>query len=95
MTRGQFFHKINFGRYPKYTNSQIKEGTPKNDCVALACTESDKVIIAKYENGKWRQAHFTSTRFGGRQEIYYDDVAENVVFWTDGEPKDLSRQQNE
>ena len=92
MTAGQFYEQINRGRYPKYIFSQIKEGTPEHDCVALVCTSSDNILIAKYENGKWQQAHFTSTKFGGRQEIYYDDIEGEVIYWTDGTPEDYSKE---
>ena len=92
MTKEEFLEQINISRYPKYTILQIKEGIPDHDCVSLVCTESDKTAIAKYENGKWQQAHFTSTKFGGRQEIYYDDITENVVYWTDSAPEDYGKE---
>ena len=91
MTKEEFCEQINISRWPKYTVSQIKEGTPDHDCVCIVCTESNKTAIAKYKNGKWEQAHFTSTKFGGRQEIYYDDITEKIVYWTDGEPEDSTR----
>ena len=92
MTREEFFEHINRSRYPKYVFSQIKEGTPDYDCVSIVCTSSDNIVIAKYENGKWQQAHFTSTEFGDRQEIYYDDITEKIVYWTTGAPEDYNRE---
>ena len=91
MTKEEFCEHVNRSRYPKYVLSQIKEETPDHDCVALICTSSDNVVIAKYENSKWQQAHFTSTKFGGRQEIYYDDIKEDVIYWTDGAPEDCRK----
>ena len=92
MNKEQFLEKINFSRYPKYTLSQIKEGNQKEDCCSIICTLSDHILIAKWEYGKWQQAHFTSTRYGGKQEIYYTDINEDVIFWTDGNAKDYSSQ---
>lgn len=91
MTKEEFLERINRSRYPKYVLSQIKEGTPDHDCVALVCTSSDNLAISKYENGKWKQAHFTSTKFGGKQEIYYDDIEGDVIYWTDGAPEDCRK----
>lgn len=94
MTKEEFYKQVNKGRYPKYVFSQIKEGIPDHDCTALVYTSSDNVVIAKYENGKWQQAHFTSAKFG-KQKIYYDDIEEDVIYWTDGTAKDYSRKQFE
>lgn len=95
MTKEEFYKNVNRGRYPKYVFEQIKEGCPEHDCSAIVCTESDKVILAKYENGKWQQVHFTSTRWSAPQKIYYDDIEEGIKYWTDGEATDCSRKQNE
>ena len=95
MTKEEFYKQVNYGRCPKYVFSQIKEETPEHDCAAIVCTKSGKTMIAKYENGKWQQAHFTSAKFRGRQEIYYDDITEKVVYWTDGKAEDYSRRQHE
>lgn len=86
MTKEEFQRQVNFGRYPKYTYEQIKEGTPEKDCVSLICTESDNVFIGKYEHNKWKQARITSAP---NQKIYYDEMTKNVIYWTDGEPKDV------
>lgn len=93
MTKEQFLEEINFSRYPKYTLSQIKEGKPKEDCASIICTASGRILLAKWEYGKWQQAHFTSTRYGGKQEIYYTDIDEGVIFWTDEKAKDYSNQE--
>lgn len=91
MEKEEFFEHINRSRYPKYLFSQIKEGTPDHDCVALVCTSSDNVLIAKYENSKWQQACFTSPNEYTKQETYYVDINGDVVYWTDGKPEDCSR----
>lgn len=91
MTKEEFLEQINISRCPKYTISQIKEGVPDHDCVSIVCTSSDNIVIAKYENGKWKQAHFTFMS-GGRQEIYYDDIIEKIVYWTDGAPEDYGKE---
>lgn len=95
MTKEEFYQQINRSRFPKYTFSQIKEGIPDHDCVALICTSSDHVIIGKYENDKWRQVCFTSTKNGQRQEIYYVDIESDVIYWTDGPAEDTSRAQRD
>lgn len=93
MTKEEFYKQINKGRYPKYVFSQIKEGTPKKDCSSIVCTESDKLLLARYQYGKWEQACFSTTEYGGKQEIYYTDIDEDIVYWTDGAAEDCSREQ--
>lgn len=95
MTKQDFCTRINQGLYPKYVLSQINEGTPKKDCSALVCTESGGLMLAKYEHGKWQQAHFTTTEYGVKQRVYYTDIKEGILYWTDEEPKDRSRKQFE
>ena len=95
MTKEEFLEQINISRCPKYTISQIKEGAPDHDCVSIVCTSSDNIVIAKYENGKWQQACFTSTDEYTKQEIYYVDIKGDVAYWTDGEPEDCSREEPE
>ena len=92
MTKEQFYKAVNNGRYPKYVFSQIKEGNPTKDCASIVCTVSSNILLAKYENGIWYQAGFTSAP---DQRIYFTRINENVIFWTDGEAKDTSRKQNE
>lgn len=92
MTKEQFYKAVNNGRYPKYVFSQIKEGNPTKDCASIVCTVSGNILLAKYENGKWYQACFTSAP---DQRIYYMRINEDVIFWTDGEPEDKSRKQCE
>ena len=91
MTKEEFYEKVNLGRYPKYVLSQIKEGKPTKDCASIVCTVSGNILLAKYENGAWYQARFTSAP---DQRIYYMIINEDVVFWTDGKPEDKSRQQH-
>ena len=93
MTKEEFFKLINDGRYPKYVFSQIKENAPNEDCGAIVCTESGRVAYAKFENGKWQQAHFTSPDRFRKQEIYWTEIQEEVVFWTEGEAEDRSSEQ--
>ena len=88
MTKKEFYEKINFGCYPKYVLSQIKEGNPTKDCASIVCTVSGNILLAKYENGKWYQACFTSAP---DQIIYYMRITDDVIFWTDGKPEDKSR----
>lgn len=88
MTKNEFHRQINQGRYPKFLFSQIKEGVPKKDCSSIVCTTSDRLLLAKYQYGKWEQAHFSTTEYGDKQEIYYTDINENIVYWTDGEAED-------
>lgn len=101
MTKQEFYKKVNWERYPKYVFSQIKEGKPEKDCSAIICTASDKMFLAKYENGKWQKACFTSTdgystySFGASQSINYVDITEDVIYWTDGKAEDYSRPQHE
>ena len=98
MTKEEFYHYINRGRYPKYLPEQIKEGIPENNCSAIVLTSSNKVLLAKYEHGKWQQAHFTSAADNGiypSQEIYYSDIEDDIIYWTDGQAKDRSRGQND
>ena len=95
MTKEEFLEHINRSRRPKYILSQIKEGTPDHDCVSIVCTSSDNIVIAKYENGKWQQACFTSPDEYTKQEIYYVDIKGDVAYWTDGEPEDCSREEPE
>ena len=96
MTKQEFYKKVNWERYPKYVFSQIKEGKTEKDCSAIICTASDKMFLAKYEDGIWRKACFTSTdrciyNFVPSQRIYYTDIAEDVIYWTDGKAEDYSR----
>ena len=92
MTKKEFLYQINRWRCPKYILSQIKGGQPKKDCSAIICTASDRILLAKYENGKWQQACFTHATSGyPSQNIYYTDIKDNVIYWTDGEAKDYSR----
>lgn len=93
MGKEEFYKAINKGRYPKYVFSQIKEGKPDKDCAALVCTESGRAVIGQFKDGKWQQAHFSSTEGGRKQEIYYSDIKEEVVYWTDGKAEDTSRDQ--
>lgn len=99
MTKEEFYERVNIDRYPKYVFDQIQDGTPENDCAAIVCTESDKILLAKYEDGKWRQAHFTSPSRDycgtSSQSIYYADIKEDIIYWTDGDAKDYSRKQRE
>lgn len=90
MKKEKFYEIINFGRYPKYALSQIKEGKPTKNCVSIVCTASGNILYAMYENGKWYQTYFTSAP---DQRIYCLDINEDVIFWTDGEAKDRSREQ--
>ena len=92
MTKEEFYEKINRACYPKYFLSQIKEGKPTKDCASIVFTASGNILLAKYENGEWYQACFTSTP---DQRIYYMRINEDVIFWTDGEPEDKSRKQCE
>ena len=95
MTKEEFFNKINIGRFPKYVLSQIKEGKPEKDCSAIVCTESESILLAKYEYGKWQQAHFTSatsaTSGYPSQSIYYTDIKEDIIYWTDGKAEDRTK----
>jgi hypothetical protein len=50
-------------------------------------------LLAKYQYGKWEQACFSTTEYGGKQEIYYTDIDEDIVYWTDGKAEDRSREQ--
>jgi len=94
MTKEEFLHEINAGRYPKYILSQIKEGKPEKDCSSIVCTSSNNIVLAKYENGKWHQAHFrTATFVYPSQSIYYTSIKEDVIYWTKGEAKDITRKQ--
>lgn len=93
MTKEEFYKQINKGRYPKYAFSQIKEGTPKKNCSSIVCTASDRLLLAKYQYGKWEQAHFSTTEYGCKQGIYYTDINEDIVYWIDGEAEDRSREQ--
>lgn len=93
MTKEEFYKQINKGMYPKYVFSQIKEGTPKKNCSSIVCTASDRLLLAKYQDGKWKQAHFPTTEYRDNQEIYYTDIDEDIVYWTDGEAEDRSRKQ--
>ena len=95
MTKIGFYSKVNYGRFPKYILSQIKDSTPQNNCVAIVCTESDRILIAKYEYGIWKQAHFSSTEDGYEQEIYHSNIDESIKYWTDGKPEDRTRKQFE
>lgn len=92
MTKEEFYKKVNFASYPKYVFSQIKEGNPTKDCASIVCTASGNILLAKYENGKWYQACFTSAP---DQRMYYMRINENVIFWTDGKAEDTSRGQFE
>lgn len=91
MTKEEFLEQINISRHPKYTISQIKEGTPDHDCISIVCTSSDNVVIAKYENGKWQQACFTSPDEYTKQRTYFIDIKGNIIYWTDGTPEDYNR----
>lgn len=92
MTKEEFFNKINRGRFPKYVLSQIKERKPEKDCSAIVCTESESILLAKYEYGKWQQAHLTSATSGYlSQSIYYTDIKEDIIYWTDGEAEDKTK----
>lgn len=96
MTKDQFLKEVNFGRYPKYVISQIKEGKPEQDCSSIVCTFNGNILLAKYEGGRWQQAHFTSTDgyyYHPPQRLYYDDIREGIIYWIDGEPTDCSRGQ--
>ena len=77
----EFLKNVNFGRYPKYEITDIREGKPDKDTTATVLTENDKMYLAKYEDGKWQQAHFTSTKFGECQQIYYTDIDDNIIYW--------------
>ena len=92
MTKEEFYKQVNFGCYPKYVLSQIKEGKPTKDCSSIVGTASGNIMLAKYENGKWYQACFTSAP---DQRMYYTRINEDVIFWTDGEAEDTSREQFE
>ncbi len=89
MTKEEFYEKVNFARYPKYVLSQIREGKPTKDCASIVCTTSGNILLAKYENGEWYQACFTSSN------IYYMRINEDVIFWTDGKAEDKSGKQFE
>jgi hypothetical protein len=80
-----------------FKSSHIKEGKPYKDCASIVLTESGSILLAKYENNKWQQCHFThaSSDTYPSQDIYYTDIKEKVIYWTDGEAKDYSRKQNE
>ena len=102
MTKEEFYEKINRGRYPKYVLEQIKEGTPPKNCSSIVCTASDKILIAQFMDGKWKQVCFHTMSTPGfidyhtaRQTTYLTDIYENIQYWTDGEAKDYSREQNE
>ncbi len=99
MTKEEFYKRVNQGRYPKYYLSQIKKGgKPQKECSAIICTETDHILLAKYENGSWQQAHFTSAATGpgySSQSIYYTAIHEKVIYFTDGKAKDSSRPQFE
>ena len=92
MTKEEFYEKINHACYPKYFLPQIKKGKPTKDCASIVCTASGNILLAKYENGTWYQACFTSDP---DQIICFTRINEDVIFWTDGEAKDTSRKQNE
>lgn len=85
MTKEEFIERVNEGRYPKYVLSQIKEGEPSENCSAIVCTLSNKILLAKYENGKWSQACFTTPGGYTSQRIYYIDINEDIRYWTEGE----------
>lgn len=92
MTKEEFYKKVNFWRYPKYVLSQIKERKPTKNCASIVCTASGNILLAKYENGEWNQACFTSAPY---QKISYMRINEDVIFWTDGKAEDTSHKQNE
>ena len=95
MIKEEFYKQVNKGRYPKYVLSQIKEGKPEKDCSSIVCTASGSMLLAKYENGIWQQAHFSGSCSGyPSQHIYYTDIKEDVIYWTDGEAEDTTREQN-
>lgn len=102
MSKEEFYEKINQGRYPKYVFAQIKEETPSKNCSSIVCTASDKILIAQFEDGKWKQVCFhtmsTPSFFdynSGQQTIYLTEIDENIRYWTDGKAEDYSRKQNE
>ena len=92
MSKEEFLEKVNFGRYPKYVFSQIKEGNPIKDCASIVCTAYGNIVLAKYENEKWYQACFTSAPY---QRIYYMEITEDVIFWIDVKAEDKSMEQCE
>lgn len=93
MTKEEFLRQVNKGRYPKYTFSQIKDGIPDKDCNAIICTESDSILLAKYQNGVWQQACLESTEDVFKQEMYYANINEGIIYYIDGEAEDCSREQ--
>jgi len=83
MTKEEFYKRVNEGRYPKYVLSQIKEGKPNKDCSSIVCTASDKMLIAQFMDGKWKQVcfHTMSTpgffdHNSGRQTAYLTDICQ-------------------
>lgn len=91
MTKEEFLDIANFSRYPKYTLSQVREGNPNKDTIAIAVITSGSLLIGKYEGGKWSQAHVTSTIYGDKQEIYYEEIEEEILYWVEGDGEDYSK----
>ena len=95
MTKEEFYKQVNKGRYPKYVFSQIKEGKPMKDCSSIVCTASGSILLAKYENEIWQQAHFSGCySVYPSQHIHYTNIEEDVIYWIDGEAKDTTKEQN-
>lgn len=90
----EFLKDVNYGRYPKYLIGQVKTGVPRHDCSTIVRTRSGGTYLASYFGEKWQQARFTSTEYGP-QQMYFEDIREEVVFWMDGEAQDYSRKQFE
>ena len=87
-SKEEFLENVNFQRYPKYKLSDIHEGNPDSDVVAIVLTCSGKVYVCKYNSGKWYQAAPTSTESGSSQKIEYTALKESVVYWiSDSKPE--------
>lgn len=85
MTKEEFLLSVNERRYPKFSLSDVHSEQPTKDLVAIVLTSKGEQKIAKFENGTWQAARFSSCgRWDDetyRQQISYSKIYDEVVYW--------------